>query len=1077
MPQSNNADAPLSSINTYFSSRTEALSSILFSYVPDAEQRRANPFSTTHIVIPNSGMQRYLELNIAEHFGICSHIEMSFASRFLKARYQQVLPKETTRKYLDTRQLTFAILTFWATHKPLPKNFENTPLPTLLSQYSTAKQRYYLAEQIAKLFSSYLNERSELITAWQREITVHSHINVHEYWQMLLFNALQLGTFSGTSLQQRFHANLPHSNTTLPDVHLFGFHAIPPVQLADFAALSTQANVYAYIFNPSVTYWRDIVPESVKTEKNLTAEAEAELMTVGNPLLAAWGQSGKYLIEQLNESIYPPTHVDEWLQEQHPLAINSVLTWVQAMVRDWDNSNDILTDNTSQTLTALVKEEMKTGNFSLSLHAGASPRREVEILYDTLCQQFSEQSLNPSDVLVMVPNLRDYAPHIQSIFGADTNHAIPFSLANQTAAEADPDTQAFLALLNLIDSDFSAQSLIDVISEAHIKQAFNLSLTNVETIRYWLTESRYAKHYRDNSHGRAGSLEKLLDALLLACIGGDGCQVDTDDFSRSALPSYQNSQRDSLLSFCRLINQLSRFTCLNQWQLSVSAWRDTLSELASDFLGNSNRITPRLQQWHDSILSAEHSPQQAKIINETFDYDTITTDITALLENEELHGPFLSGGISFCAMVPMRSIPAKIICLLGLNQSFPSVVAKDPLDLRHAKPLWSDRNINKEYKYLFLETLMATRQRLYLSHVGQDEKTGQAILPSILVDELFAFVGRHSPEYAQNTQHTYPLQSFLNTQKPTYQALYRQPPAVKNNTLAPNGNDESALSIPALPRQMSAIFIANSLCQPLHLYLRQHLSATAINLPDKLLAEHDMVSLDSGLEKWQYRESVLTSQLFHKDMTSTLIQQNCYPPELISQPLLMHAQSQIAPLVSALQPFVDMGYQPQSHFVKGQLVDVDFHLLWEAPYCGSLGQWAYSSAANSAKKTLRLWVNHVLLNHVQGLSNYHSHLLTLDKEQALQTTFAPFDDMETAKTALTQILTCITHVFNTPYAALLAIASKKSEEILQYQSEDYPLYPRLSAQANYHKDCQLNTYFEPIENSMRQYLTTFKASK
>lgn len=1099
------ADNPATAINTYFSSRTEALSGILFSHLPDAQQRHANPFATTHIVVPNSGMQRYLELHIAEHFGICTHVEMSFASRFLKARYQQVLPQQNAQQYLDTRQLTFTILTFWAKYNPLPDAFAQTPLPTLLQHYNSAKQRYHLAQHIATLFAQYVNERPELISAWQRGVTRHSDTNVHEVWQMQLFNALHLGRFSGTDVQRQFHTALAHGDHDIPDVHLFGFHAMPPVQLADFAALSSHANVYAYIFNPSVAYWRDIVPAALHAQTALTAESEAALMTVGNPLLATWGQSGKYLIEQLSESVHTPTHVDELLQTANPLPMDSVLTWVQANIRDWGDA-DICPPSVSETLHPVADREIDNADFSLSLHAGASPRREVEILYDHLCQLFADHALNPSDILVMVPNLRDYAPHIQSIFGADTTHTIPFSLANQTAAEADPQTQAFLALLALINSDFSAQSLCDVISEVHIREAFHLSLADVETIRYWLSESRYAQHYHDDSQGRAGSLEKLLDALLLACVGGDDCLVDNGDVQRAALPAYQSSQRDSLLSFCRLLSQLSRFTRIKYRQQSLTDWRDTLIGLAHDFLGDNTSLSQRLQQWHDSVLSQQYTEQLSVAVGKArFDYDTVTADIIALLENEELHGPFLSGGISFCAMVPMRSIPAKMICLLGLNQSFPRLIAKDPLDLRHAKPLWSDRDINKEYKYFFLETLMAARERLYLSHVGKDDKTGEPIPPSVMVDELFAFIERHHADYARAAQHSYPLQGFLNTGKTTYQALYRAPQKQlqpqpqsqpqqhihqHSDALSNISDTATETATPTLPTQMHATRIADALCEPLSLYVRHYLSATAIELPDTALAEHDMVALDSGLDTWHYKDALVQSAVFsdtahrhgtldndanhdsYGDAIAGLIQQNRYPPEAISQPLLQKTQADIAPLILALQPWVDAGYQSQSRFINGRFNDADVHLLWDSPHVDTQGQWWYSAGANTVKKTLRLWVNHLLQQQVAGLQNYHSHLLTLDKGHVTHTTFTPLDNVGVAETALAQVLACFAHVFETPYAAVLKEAGKKSDEYLHYVAHDYPLYPRLAAHARYDADSALNDYFAPIDELLSQHLTT-----
>ncbi|MCC1692193.1 exodeoxyribonuclease V subunit gamma, partial [Salmonella enterica subsp. enterica serovar Indiana] len=55
---------------------------------------------------------------------------------------------------------------------------------------------------------------------------------------------------------------------------------------------------------------------------------------------------------------------------------------------------------------------------SIRFHIAHSAQREVEILHDQLLQRFSaDPTLRPRDVIVMVPDVDSYAPHIRAVFG------------------------------------------------------------------------------------------------------------------------------------------------------------------------------------------------------------------------------------------------------------------------------------------------------------------------------------------------------------------------------------------------------------------------------------------------------------------------------------------------------------------------------------------------------------------------------------------------------------------------------------------------------------------------------------
>lgn len=1055
---------------TFYSSRTEDLVAKLLLNLTNDEQFFLNQaFGQCTILVPNSGMQRYLELQIARTFGICSHIQIIYPGKFLWQLYQRVLPEVVAPDSLDTRQLTFQLLALWQScHDFLP------PLQALLQQYCQPRQRYRLAAEIIGLFKQYLHERPELIAAWQTESGTYADMTQtqshrHWAWQRDLFNQLSLSKFNRDALIQSFHDALPAANDLPQQVHVFGFHALPVTQLTDLLALATQTEVSFYVFNPSVTYWQDIVPERIKYRSQLTAENEAALMTVGHPLLAAWGQGGKYLIERLNEYDYQQLAAVT-IDANHE---NNPCTGILSQLQ---NSIERLTEPDTTQWQQVVDAELNTinaqvaqGGFdfpSISLHVASSPRREVEVLFDNLLSLLAaNDALQASDILVMLPNLPDYAPHIQAVFGTVQRQGqavIPFSLANQKAAEADSDVQAFLSLLRVVESDFQAQVFFECLNEQPLRQRFALQQMHLQTIRRWLLDSHFSGDFYDQSQGKFSSLEKLLDNLLLAYT------ADTDGYveSRVAAPFYQTQQQETLSIFADIIGAFRQFSRLASQSQRLSDWFIALQRLAMQFLpmpNGSNAVTEHLSTWFDSFSTVE--------IDEVFDYATVLADIETMLQGEELHGPFLSGGVSFCAVMPMRAIPAKIICLLGVGRDFPVVEAKKPLDLRRLRPRWSDYRPAKESRYFFLESLMAAREKLYLSYTGLNEKSGKRSPPSVLVSELLDFITRQLPEqnnYLRKLQFDYPLQGFMSNQMQSYQSIYETPTDTDNTILG-----EDSLATETLSQIWQAKQLAAAMAEPFLFYLQTVLQSQPLNDLAQPLREHRLLSLDNGLDLWRYKAAILDTAIDDSVSNFSLLQrlqqQNLYAPTAISQPLIQTVSESMQPLITAVQEEqLSKGKSlvtVMTHHLQGQ----DYHFLFNGKMTDE-GLISYAAGGLTGKRLLTAWVEHILFNLLDAeqyaIRTYHSSLLTQDKAQLTRTQFAAFESHTAAKTALEQVIAFVLKLTTRPYP--FKYRAKSYQQHFTYQTTEYPLYERLlAAQTNYSAD-EMNALFEPIAATMQQ---------
>jgi exodeoxyribonuclease V gamma subunit len=132
-----------------------------------------------------------------------------------------------------------------------------------------------------------------------------------------------------------------------------------------------------------------------------------------------------------------------------------------------------------------------------------------------------------------------------------------------------------------------------------------------------------------------------------------------------------------------------------------------------------------------------------------------------VLEQASSGAGFLSGAITFCALKPMRSIPFRIVCLLGMNDTaYPRRDRAPEFDLiaQHRRP--GDRNSRVDDRALFLEALLSAREVFYLSYLGQSMRDNSALPPSVVVSELSEYIEQRFATSAEKFVVKHSLQAF-----------------------------------------------------------------------------------------------------------------------------------------------------------------------------------------------------------------------------------------------------------------------------------------------------------------------------
>ncbi|MFA0519883.1 exonuclease V subunit gamma, partial [Vibrio sp. 10N.222.55.E8] len=101
---------------------------------------------------------------------------------------------------------------------------------------------------------------------------------------------------------------------------------------------------------------------------------------------------------------------------------------------------------------------------------------------------------------------------------------------------------------------------------------------------------------------------------------------------------------------------------------------------------------------------------------------------------------FLAGQVNFCTLMPMRSIPFKTVCLLGMNDGvYPRSMPPEGFDLINGRSRPGDRSRRDDDRYLFLEAILSAQECLYISYVGRSIQDNTERVPSVLVSELIEY--------------------------------------------------------------------------------------------------------------------------------------------------------------------------------------------------------------------------------------------------------------------------------------------------------------------------------------------------
>ncbi|MEQ1559250.1 MAG: exodeoxyribonuclease V subunit gamma [Methyloglobulus sp.] len=934
------------------SNKTENLVEHLVAVIANAPLNA--PFAKEVFLIQSQGMERWLSQQLASRLHVWANYQFLFPGKFFSFIAQQIDSKVNDAAFDRS-------LILWRL-EALLRNLENTdclPLKQYLSGTNQALKRYQLAQQLAQIFDQYQIMRPDLLEAWQNGRLLYN--TDVERWQKALWQQLsaQVGNKHRGALWLDVIAKLNNASAgalspQLPErISIFGVNTIPPLFLSYLQSLSKHCDVHLYLFNPAQTFWADLA-----SKRQLTYDDES----TGHPLLASLGQQGREFQEMLLEL----TQLDFEPESFATIAKPNNLQQVQ---------NDILNN--------AVSDRTLAQDASISFHACHSRKREVEVLRNQLLQALeNDPTLELRDIAVMAPDIQLYEPFISAVF-SDIQHAI----ADRSLRLDNQALDTFIRFLELSQSRLGWQSVLDLLERAYVFATFDLSETDLELIKHWVQDTNVrwgqsGQHKRDldlpelNEHTWQAALDRMLMGYAVSL---------EDEFIDDILPytHIEGSSADALGGLNDFLQLLFSAKTELKHALSLKSWGNRLYYFADQLLGKSDLI--ERQQLNELLL--ELSGNLAEVHKDPVELQVIISWLEGMVEERKSSNGFLRGKLTFCSMLPMRSIPFKIIALLGINEGeFPKVDRKPTFDLISQHFRKGDRSRRTDDRYQFLEILLSARQQLIITYIGQSQANNDTIAPSVVITELLdvlrdcyhlpELITRHplqpfSKRYFDSTGN---LSSFSEADCDIAKALLAAKPEPAlwwqgTTTVKPEENTENIIELTDLIRFFQ---------HPQRYFMRQHLHLRYTGL-DAEIQEREPFTINE-LSLYDINQEWLQQLLTGSDMSLKKLQAqgkwlsgSAGKVEFEQHQLEMQAFVDRIKAINIGTPLDDIAIDIQ---VNG------FRLLGKLGNRYQNGNLIYRYADLKGKDFIAAWLHHLIINQVEP---HNTHLLSADEQLLFKT--------------------------------------------------------------------------------------------
>ena len=713
----------------------------------------APPFAEEIVIVQSRGIANYITNELSKRNGIAAHIRFPFPNRFISDVFENMLSPKPDSRLFEAGLLKWRIM---KTLQVLANDRRFAPVGQYLSKDVKGLKLHQLSEKTADLFDMYQIFRPDFIGKWDT--------GLQNDWQSLLWAELAMGHEKEhiSAVRNRFFLDTDKlaakgesfsgRGGVIPSrFYIFGISTLPLFHMEIFERLSFFSEIHLFFLNPCREYWADIMSDResdrLMGRLRLTGNDNGFLHAeAGNPLLSSLGRTGRDFHGLLVDMI--AFHEEDFRKPEG----DALLDKIQADILDLKDGRALLKNKGD---SAIIPPDriIRPGDGSIDIHICHGPLRETEVLYDQMLSWMdADPTLSPWDIIVMTPDIEIYAPYIRAVFEKPLagGRKIPFGISDKSQGKEGGITGSFLEILTLPGTRFTAGNILSILENQVILDAFGLESGGmgdaVETIRQWIGDTRIRWSWDEKEKeglelpsSPENTWKSGLNRLLLgyAMLADDALDL-YGGLAPHAPVEGDNAQL--LGRFTRFMETLNETVRELKKPKALGEWSAYLSGVLETFFPAVNEETDEQAFIRGALADLGRVPETTGF-DMAVGHDIILSHITASMKERDTAGPFLNAGVTFCAMLPMRSIPARIICLMGMGfDAIPRRDNRPEFDLAAKEPRRGDRSRRNDDRYLFLESLISAREKFYISYVGFSPDDNGVMPPSVLVSELIDYI-------------------------------------------------------------------------------------------------------------------------------------------------------------------------------------------------------------------------------------------------------------------------------------------------------------------------------------------------
>ncbi|WP_300017526.1 exodeoxyribonuclease V subunit gamma [Pseudonocardia sp.] len=918
----------------------------------------ADPFATEIVAVPARGIERWLAQRLSHRLGtgpgtgdgVCAGVAFPSPAAVVATAVAGALGHDADDDPWQPARMVW----------PLLDVIDAGADPQLVRP----GRRWATARALAELFSSYSTHRPAMLRAWLAGQDAPGDLA----WQSALFRQLRerIGTpapaerlLAVTDVLRREpqRAGLPAR------LSLFGPTRLTAEQLAVLGALGVHRDVHLWLPHPSPALWAQVAALAPATVPRRAADPTAA--AVHHPLLSSLGRD----VRELQVGLL--AEVPERVDHHHP-APEPPGTLLGRLQRE---------------LRADRAGERAPADPTVQVHACHGAHRQVEVLREVVLGLLAaDATLEPRDVLVMCPDIETFAPLISAAFGLGTAEAaasghpgqhLRVRLADRALRQVNPLLDTVGRLLELAGARLTSSELLDLLASGPVARRFRLDPDDVVRVRElvvasgvrWGLDAAHREPYRLDGFGQntwAAGLDRLLLGVTMAPARPPGDQ----DWLGTALPLEQVESGDvervgRLAEFVhRLTGVLARLRAeqpLAAWVEALTAGLDALTD------------TGAADEWQAAQARGELAEALRTAGPRGSTVPLAPGDVRALLD-ERLRGRpgranFRTGTLTVATLVPMRSVPHRVVCLLGLDDGvFPRAGVPDGDDVLARDPLAGERDARSEDRQLLLDAVCAATEHLVVVHSGADERSGARRPPAVplgeLLDAVEAITGSRDAVVVRHPLQPFDSRNFAPGRPFSFD---RAELAGALAAAGPKSPPPPFLAAP-LPAPAPGVVDLDELVafaeHPVRAFLRQRVGLSLFERDDDP-ADALPIELD-GLAQYQVGERLLRDRLQGRALDLCIQaewRRGELPPGALGEALLTTVVDGVEPLVATAQRLLTPA--PAAH-------DVDVELACGTRVAGTLGGLHGTTLLRvdysrlRPKQRIRAWVRLLALTAATG---------------------------------------------------------------------------------------------------------------